>query len=149
MGCGKSTIVSKLVKKLPNYILVDKAYLKDTMLKKVKLKNPELAKKLSDDAVYSIAKRLLDEGFNIILQETRAPTAKKRLGTKHKIKSFYLHCTLEEAKKRDTIRQSKHVRPGVVEKMHLRHAYADKEDIIIDTEKNSVSKTVKIILDSL
>jgi adenylylsulfate kinase-like enzyme len=149
MGCGKSTIVSELVKKLPDYVLVDRAYMKDTMLKNVKSKDPKLAKKLSADAMFLIAKGLLKKGFNLILQETRLPTVKKRIGGKHKIKSFYLYCNVEEAKRRDKIRQKRYVRPKVVEEMHLKHAYPDKGDIAIDTEKNSISKTLKIILDSL
>jgi len=149
MGSGKSTVVSKLTKELPKYILVDRAYLKDIMLKNVKLENPELSKKLSLYAMVLISKGLLKEGYNLILQEIRIDAAKKRLGKKHDYYSFYLKCSIKEAKKRDRIRQKKYVRPKVVEEMYRRHAYPDKEDIIIDTEKNSLKETVKIILDSI
>ncbi len=149
MGSGKSTIVLGLVKKLPDFVLVDRAYIKDTMLKKVKAKDSKFAKKLSADAVFLIAKELLAKGYNIILQETRATAVIKALGKNNEIKSFYLYCSLREAKKRDRIRQKKHIRPKVVEQMHLKHAYADEEDISINTEKNSKSQVIKIILDSL
>jgi len=149
MGSGKSTIVSKLTNKLPNYILVDRAYIKDTMLERVKEKYPNLAKKLSADAMFLIARRLLKKGFNIILQEIRLPAVKKKLGNEHKIISFYLHCNVDEAKKRDAIRQSKHIRPKVIEEMHLKYAYSDKGDIDIDTKKNSITKTVNLILNAI
>jgi adenylylsulfate kinase-like enzyme len=147
MGSGKSTIISKLKEKLPDFVVVDRAYIKDTMLKNLKKKDPEFVKKLSADAMFFMAKRLLKKGYNLILQEIREPAVKKNLGESHDIKSFYLHCTVEEAKKRDAQRQNKQ-RPGTVELMHSRHAYSDKNDVQIDTEKKSVDETVKIILKS-
>ena len=85
---------------LPKYVLVDRAYLKDTMLKNVKLENPELAKKLSLYAMILISKELLKEGYNLILQEIRIDAVKKRLGKKHDYSSFYLKCSIKEAKKK-------------------------------------------------
>ncbi|MBT3304433.1 AAA family ATPase [Candidatus Woesearchaeota archaeon] len=149
MGSGKSTIVSKLKDKLPNYVLVDRAYIKDVMLKNIKTKNSNLAKELSKEAVFLIAKGLLKHNINIILQELRAPTVKKRVDKKHRIISFYLHCTLTEAKKRDRIRQKKYIRPKLVEEMHNKHAYPDKEDIEINTEKNSIIKTINLIINKI
>ena len=146
MASGKSTISSKLLEMLPNYVLIDRAYLKDTMLRRVKAKDPDLAKKLSAKAMFLIARILLKQGYNVILQEIRMPVVKKRLGTKYKKTSFYLYCSLDEAKKRDLKRQSRFVRPHLVEKMHEKHAYADKGDIEINTQKNSIFKTVEIIL---
>jgi len=149
MGSGKSTIVSELAKKLPNYILVDRAYIKDKMLKDVKKENRDIVKKLSADAMFLIARGLLKKGYSIILQEIRLPVVKKRLDNKYNMKSFYLHCTLKEAKERDLIRQNKYVRPEIIEQMHIRNAHQDEGDIEIDTEKNSITETVNKILKNL
>jgi len=149
MGGGKSTITSELIKKLPDYVLVDKAYIKDTMLKKVKKDDADFARKLSRDATYMIAKELIAKGYNLILQETRAPSVKKYLGEDNEIKSFYLHCSLETAKKRDLERQNRHVRPEIVEEMYNKHGYADEEDISINTEQKSIYETVDFILEKI
>lgn len=148
MGSGKSTVVAELKKRLPGYVVVDRAYIKDTMLHDVKKKDPEFVRKLSADAMFFMARRLLKKGYNLILQEIREPSVRNKLGESHDIKSFYLHCSVNEAKKRDSARQGKH-RPGMVELMHQKHSYADKADVKIDTEKNSVKKTVETIMDNL
>ena len=145
MGSGKSTIVKELKRKLPDYVVVDRAYIKDTMLEDVKKNDSEFARKLSADAMFFMARRLLKKGYNLILQEIREPTVRNKLGESQDIKSFYLYCSVEEAKKRDASRQSKQ-RPGMVELMHKKHSYPDKADVKIDTEKNSVKETVGIIL---
>ena len=66
MASGKSTISSELNKKLKNFILIDRAYLKDTMLREVKAKNPELAKQTSKEAMYLIAKKLMKHKYLLI-----------------------------------------------------------------------------------
>ena len=146
MASGKSTISSKLEKKLKNYVLVDRAYLKDTVLSKVKARERELALKLSKDAMFFIAKRLMKRKYNIILQEIRVPSVKKYLKKeikeyKYRIKSVHLYCSLEESKRRDSIRQKRYIRPKLVEDLHRKYASSDPEDFIINTEKNSINNS--------
>ena len=111
------------------------------------------AKDLSDSkvnsqkAVYLIMKGIMEHKKNILLQEQRAPSIKKHLKKcvkKHgyKILSFYLECSTATAKKRDLIHQKRHIRPEIVEEMHKKYAYPDKEDIIINTEKYSIKEVI-------
>jgi len=148
MAAGKSTITSQLEKELDDFLFVDRAYIKNVMLSK--LKDRELAKELSKKTVYLIMKGLMQQRKNIMLQEQRAPSVKKKLEKdikkyRYRVISFYLQCSVETAKKRDVKRQKRYVRPRRVELMHEKHGYADPGDILIDTEKNSIKQTVNII----
>jgi adenylylsulfate kinase-like enzyme len=152
MGSGKSTITGILKEKLPEYVFVDRAYIKDIMLKHIKKKNPELARTLSRDVLFLIMDELIKNKHNILLQEIRASSIEKKFGKKlknYKIKSFYLHISLEESKLRDSIRQKRLIRPDIVEKTYKKYAFADEKDITINTQKNNIKKTVKIILDEI
>lgn len=149
MASGKSTISSKLSKELTNYVLVDRAYFKDNMFKEIKKSNRELAVSLSKEVMFFIAKKLLDENYNVILTEIRSSKVKEVFGNEFSIHSFYLKCSLEECQRRDLKRQNKVIRPEVVEKMHKKHGFFDEEDVVIDTEKNSVEECLKLILNRL
>jgi adenylylsulfate kinase-like enzyme len=149
MASGKSTITNKLNEILKDYTFVDRAYIKDIMLGKLRKKNPDLARKISKDAMFTIMKDLMKNKQNILLQEIRLPSVKKHLKKElknYKIISFYLDCSLKTALKRDTTRQTKYKRPLTVEEMHKNHAYEDDGDIIINTEKNTIKQTIDIIL---
>jgi hypothetical protein len=52
---------------------------------------------------------------------------------------------VDEAKKRDNKRQKKYDRPEVVEEMHAKHAYPDKEDIVVNTGELSIEQTIDTI----
>ena len=71
MAAGKSTTTKELMKKLKDYTLVDRAYLKDEMLRRVKKKDKTLAKKISQDAMFLIVRKLMNHKYNILLQEVR------------------------------------------------------------------------------
>jgi len=156
MASGKSTITSKLNEILKDYIFVDKAYIKDTMLKKVKIQNPKLAKEISREAIFLITKRLMEKKKNIILQETRKESVEAALSKeikKHKYKlfSFYLDITLDASHKRDKKRRADQGKRKSknVEKMFKLHAYPSKDDIIINTEKLTIRQTINKILKEL
>lgn len=152
MCSGKSTITTELQKRLPKYILVDRAYIKDRMLGNLKKENRQLALNLSKKAMFLIAEGLIENGYDILLQEIRLPSVKKHLGDKlknYKVKSFYLKCSVKTAKKRDLERQDKHVRPETVEEMHRKHAESDDGDVVIDTEIMDLKAAVKDILKNL
>lgn len=149
MACGKSTITKKLENELDNFHFIDRAHIKNIML--TKLKERQLAKDLSKKAVYLIMKGLMKYRKHILLQEQRSPSIKKYLKDfikkyRYRVISIYLECSVKSAKKRDLNRQKRHIRPDIVEEMHQKHAYPDKGDIIINTEKNSISKVIKKIL---
>jgi adenylylsulfate kinase-like enzyme len=59
--------------------------------------------------------------------------------------SFYLQCSLPVAVERDKLRDKK---TGTIEHITLIHdkVKPSKEDVIIDTEKNSVEECLKLIL---
>lgn len=152
MASGKSTVTNELDKLLKEYLFVDRAYIKNVMLKN--LDDRELAKELSKDATYLIMKGLMKKRASIMLQEMRAPQIKKQFRKEikkqgYRVKSFYLECCLETAKKRDLQRQKRHIRPEVVAEMHKKHGYPDKEDTVINTEKHSVKETVRTIMKEL
>lgn len=149
MASGKSTVTTELDKLLKGYHFVDRAHIKNVMLKK--LGDRELAKELSKKATFLIINELMKSKKNILLQEMRAPQIKKHFSREikkynYKIKSFYLECCVETAKKRDLRRQKRFIRPEVVEEMHKKHGYADKEDVILNTELCSIKETVRKIL---
>lgn len=152
MASGKSTVTNELDKLLKDYHFVDRAHIKNVMLKK--LEDRELAKELSKKATFLTMKGLMKKKVNIMLQEMRTPQIKKHFRKEikkygYRIKSFYLECHVETAKKRDLQRQKRFVRPEVVAEMHKKHGYADKEDTVINTEKHSVKETVMKIMKEL
>ena len=152
MASGKSTVTNELDKLLKNYHFVDRAYIKNVMLNK--LEDRDLAKELSKKATFLIMKGLMKTKKNILLQEMRAPQIKRHFRKEiqkysYRIKSFYLECCLETAQKRDLQRQKRYVRPEVVAEMHKKHAYSDKEDIIISTQTCSIKETVNKIVNEL
>jgi len=152
MASGKSTITNKLEKLLVNYHFIDRAYIKNIMLKK--LENRELAKNLSKNATFLIMSGLMQSKENIMLQEMRSPQIKKHFTKEikrhgYKIKSFYLECSLKTAQKRDLKRQKRYIRPEVVAEMHKKHAYPDKEDIIINTETCPIKEIINKIMKEL
>ena len=77
MASGKSTIANKLEKLFKDYHFVDRAYIKNIMLKKL---DREMAKNLSKNATFLIIGELMKSKQNIMLQEMRAPQIKKYLG---------------------------------------------------------------------
>ena len=152
MASGKSTVTNELDKLLNNYHFVDRAHIKNVMLRK--LDDRELAKEVSKKATFLIMGWLMKKKENILLQEMRAPQIKKHFKKEikkhnYRIKSFYLECCLKTAQKRDIKRQKKYVRPDVVAEMYQKHAYSDKEDIVINTENNSLKEVVWKIVKSL
>ena len=149
MASGKSTISNKLNEKLKNYTFVDRAYIKDIILGKLREKNPDLARKISKETTFYIMKHLMKNKQNILVQELKSKSIKKHLKNElkgYKIISIYLDCSLKTAQKRDKTRKTKYKRPLTVKEMHKKHAYADKGDIIISTEKNTIKQTINIIL---
>ena len=86
------------------------------------------------------------------MQEISESQIKKKLRRyikkyKYNILVFYLTCSLQTAIKRDSQRQ-KFMRERMVRKVHISQK-PEKNDIIIDTEKNSISKVVKLIYNKL
>jgi len=144
IATGKSTISKLLLENLNDYVFVDKEYFK-YMLKKIGKEN---AKKISTDTSLFIIKELMKLNKNIITQEMSMKTIFKKLknySNNYEIISFYLQCSLSTTIKRDKIRDKK---SGNIE--HIKRIYEkvkpSKEDIIIDTENNSINNCVIDIL---
>ena len=151
MASGKSTVCSHLHDKLKDYVFVDKAYIKDTMLKRLKKVDRQTAKDITNKTVYFMLEQIIPLKKNILIQELRAHSLEKHVGKllkkyNYKIFSFYLECSVEEAKKRDITRKNGQSRHGLIEEMHAKHGYNDPEDIVINTKENNVEKTVSIII---
>jgi adenylylsulfate kinase-like enzyme len=141
---GKSTISNLLLEKLKVFAFVDRAHMKD-MLKRI---GKPIAKKISDDASIFIIKELMIEKKNILIQEMgieKIQSALKELSKDYEFYSFYLQCRLPVAIERDKLRDKK---TGTIEQIKLIHdkAKPSKQDIIIDTEKNSVEECLNLIL---
>ncbi len=154
MASGKSTVCSHLYNKLKDYVFVDKAYIKDTMLKRLKKTDREKAKEIANKVTIYMLKQVIPLQKNILLQEMRYCTIEKRLGdllkkNNYRIVSFYLECSIEEAKKRDLVRINGQSRSGLIDEMHSKHGFSDPQDIVINTEKNNIEQTVEIILEKL
>jgi len=148
MAGGKSTIFESLKEKLPNYVFIDRAYFKDNILKGVKKENPALAKQISKETVYNIARPLMKEGYNLVMPEIVKNSAEKFLKDElknYEINSYFLTCSLEEAKKRDRKRQNHSIRDDVVEK-NYNSQKPNEGDIIINTEEKSIEEVLEIIL---
>ena len=149
IASGKSTLCSALIEKLNDFVFVDRAYIKETMLRRVKKNDKPLARKLSKKAVYVIVKGLMKDRYNLLLQEFSLGSLKKHLAGYiekygYEVHGFYLACSLEEAKKRDFERKG-FERPEAVENIHNEHEEFGKEGVIIDTEKCNLEQTLKIV----
>ena len=151
MAVGKSTICSHLYNKLKDYVFVDKAYIKDTMLKRLKKTDREKAKEIANKVTVYMLEQVIPLQKHILLQEMRYFTIQKHVGdllkkNNYRVVSFYLECSVEEAKKRDFVRINGQSRPGLIEEMHAKHGFKDPQDIVINTEENDVEQTVSLIL---
>ena len=146
MAVGKSTITEQLRKKLPNFVYVDRPYIK----RGLKPLGRELAKKLSKETSYDIIKKIMKLKEDIIVQEVNVISLKKKLKSylkkyKYKIYAFHLICSLKEAKKREN-KRTKKSRPRLLEKINKEFPLPSKSEIIINTEKLSVRQSVNFII---
>ncbi len=156
MASGKSTIINELLqsKFFKRYVFIDTAYLKDIMLKYVKKKDRKLAIETTKKAMIIIFRKIMPKKFNILTQEISSNFINKSFKKEikkynYKIKSFYLDCSFETAKKRWIKRETaKYVKLNHAhfEKMHKKHARIDNRDCIINTEKNSPKKAAALII---
>ena len=151
MASGKSTVCKILDEKLQDFLFLDRAYVKNTMLKK--MSNKELARKISKTAVYAMMQELMSEKYNLLLQEQSTLSVQKEFAEfiekyNYKVVSIFLTCDVETAIKRDWKRGRK-TRVNLVKEMHRLHGKADKEDIIIKTDKHRLEETVHMILNLL
>ncbi|MBN1386593.1 dephospho-CoA kinase [Candidatus Woesearchaeota archaeon] len=145
MAAGKSTIADILYKKLKSYAFIDRAYIK----KHLQRAGKQNAKRIAKEAVHMMAKELMKLKQNILVQEMNAESLKKKLGLHMKrygytLHSFFLHCSVDTALKRDHMRSGKR-RPGIVKRIHG-YVKPTKHDVIINTEENTMEQTVNRIL---
>ena len=149
MAVGKSTITTQLREKLPKYAYVDRPYIK----RGLKPLGRELALKLSKEASYYLTRKIMRLGKNIILEEISPVSLRRKI--KHsifkkynyQIYSFYLICSVNEAKRREKLRRNqKTPRPRLLERIHKEFPPPSKHEIVIDTEKLSANQAVKFIL---
>jgi len=140
---GKSSTCYALRKKLKNFAFVDREAIKRLL----KHSGRNDARILANKTVDFLIKNLMQLNKNILVQERNSDDLKKTIkkyGRKYKIYSFHLKCSLDEAVKRD-IKRGDNTRFSIIKRDHLLSLTKEK-DIIIDTEKNNLNKTVKIIL---
>ena len=149
MSVGKSTITEQLRKFLPDYAYVDRPYIK----RGLKPLGKPLAKKISKDASYDIIRQIMKLGKNMIVQEVSPVSLRKKIKHylkryKYKIYSFYIICSVAEAKRREKGRDKK-PRPRLVEKIHKEFNEPSKYDQVINTEEFSVRQSVNFILKTI
>lgn len=144
IASGKTTICNRLLKKLTNFAFVDRAYLKDML----KNSGREDAKIIADKTAAFIITELIKFKKDILVQEYDLSILQKiikKYGRNYEMHSFFLHCNLDSAIARDKkrIKQS-----GDIEQIIYSHKKVKPEtkDIIIDTDKISVQKTLNKIL---
>lgn len=150
MAAGKSTVCRLLDEKLSDFLFLDRAHIKDTMLKKAT--DRTLARKLSKDVIYQMMRELMPLKLNLLLQEHSVPSVTKWLGDlvekyNYQIVSIYLSCDVETAIKRDWKRCGK-TRVNLVKELHL-HSKPDKEDIQINTDTHRLEEVVHMIMHEL
>ena len=151
MAAGKSTVCRILDEKLPDFLFLDRAYVKDVMLKKIS--DRVLARQISKDAIHQMAIELMPLKFNLLFQEHRAHSVRKALGDNiekygYRVVSICLQCDVETAIKRDWKRHRK-TRVHFVKEMHRLYGKPDTEDLIINTDKHRLEETVTMILHAL
>jgi predicted kinase len=155
---GKSTAFKSLRKEknLSNWAFPDFAFIKDKMYDNLKDKERyELAKK----SISAILKELMNSKKNIIIEEVSRNFLKNRVGyhikkNNYKIIVFQFEVSKEEGYKRDIQREKDGWHPTMgkewVDKTHKHHEkIADKNGIIVDTNKLSKKQTTKFILKNL
>ena len=146
MAVGKSTITELLRKKLPDYVYVDRPYIK----RGLKPLGKKLALKISKDASYDIIRQIMKLNRDIIVQEVSPVSLKKKLKHylkryKYEVYAFYLACSMAEAKKREKGRTKK-ARPRLLEEIHKAYSSPSKHEQVINTEKLSARRSVNFIL---
>ena len=153
MASGKSTLSAELNKRLKDYVFVDRAYIKDIMLRKVRDNDKKIAKQLSKEAAHVLIRGLMQNRKNIIVQELMPSSimkhhAKELKKYKYRIKPVFLECSLKEALRRDIHRPRilKGKRPEVVIRMHERYT-GPEEGLLINTEKSSLRSTIRQVID--
>jgi adenylylsulfate kinase len=150
---GKSTLGELFYEKLQNEPSNIKFYDGDSIRKKLKNK---YSHSLSDrfkvlDEYLDIVYEDCENGYNVILS-TVLHKNKMREIVKNKLDNvflIYLHCDIKICEKRDFKGHYKRARrgeadcvPGVTEK----YEYPDSADLIVNTDKNSISESLNIIL---
>jgi len=152
---GKTTISYNLAKKLPDWVFIDIWRIKD-IFEPLALKERKDIIAISKKAIIMLTREVMKRmKRSIILQEAKTDFIKKHLGKdlnkyNYEIYSVYLTVPLKHASKRDI----KRAKPTIgIGKDWTEERWAEKikksiqrEDIIIDTSKNTTKQVVDIIL---
>lgn len=144
IASGKTTITQQLLTKLKDYAFIDRAYIKDML--KPSGKND--AKIIADKVVILALQELMKLNKNILVQERNTDELRipiNNYGKKYNIYSFYLECSLDEAIKRDQLRIKKSGNINQINDSYNK-VKPNKDDIIINTQNNSINKCVQDIL---
>ena len=137
MGSGKSTLTKELDQRLADYTFIDRAYIKDVMLRRLKKENRPLAKQLSQEATLHLARGLMPLQKNILIQEVSPYTLQLHLGSlmqahNYRLRSFFLTCSLDTSQRRVWERGGQYTAERVKEIYLTSHAL--EGDILVDTE---------------
>jgi len=146
VASGKTTTCYALKDKLKDYAFVDREIIKRLL----KHSGKQDAKVITDKTINFIVAELMKLNKNILIQEKNPKDLEKiikKYGKKYQIYSFYLKCSLNEAIKRDRERGD-NTEISIIKREYEFSPPKEKE-IIIDTEKNNLNKTLKMILDSI
>ena len=152
MAIGKSTLTTKIWRHLKNWPFVDRPMIK----RGLKPLGGALSKEISKKATYEIIKDLMkiDETPGIIVAELDPEIINKKIGKEmkkygYKLLPFRLICSVKEAEKREIQRQKERggLKPILshLRKIHSEFKHPHNFEVIIDTEKNSVDKSFKLM----
>ncbi|GEM_PF-1133214 len=151
---GKTTISYELNRVLPGWIFIDVWKIKE-MFEPLGLKDRAPLKTISKKAMILIIKEVIKQiGINIIVQESSRSAINNDLKNllkekNYKIYSFFLDVEDVDIIKRDrqrekpTMNLERDIKKG---KFRDKRVKPEKEDIIINTSKNSIKNVVNIIL---
>ena len=146
MAAGKSTLTRLMRENFKTYAYVDRPNIK----KGLDPLGKPISRALSKDAVYFIVKQFMKQGYNIILEEINPESLKKKLRYYFKkyhytLHSFYVHCSVEEAMKRDVQRSNKN-RSERVKEIHAQMKGPTSLDIFFDTEKMNIDECMNLMM---
>ncbi|MBN2567624.1 AAA family ATPase [Candidatus Woesearchaeota archaeon] len=147
MASGKSTLTTLLRKELADYAYVDRPNIK----RGLRALEQEEKRKLSKQAALYLTRLLMEEGYDIIVEEISAVSIRDRLadmieGKGYRILPFRLHAPLEVTLERE--RQRRPQGPLLDRVRELYDGLQPTEgEIVIDTSAMRVEESLGVMLE--
>ena len=133
-GAGKSTVYELLRRRLVDtyaWLPLNRAAIKDDMLKAVKFHDRKKAQDLSKKVIFELANE--NPEYNLLFQEFATVSIQKRLQGDYELHSFFISVSPEESFRRTSARSGWD--RSWWEKIYAICTAAEPEDVVYDSEQ--------------